>query len=410
MRLRPRTIALGGGISVVLCIPLAISVAASASSDVLVSRNRPAAASSERDAATPAGAATDASQGTRWVSADGPGTQWVRVDLGVVQDVDRVRLHWDRDFARTYRVQVSVDGANWKDVYATRSGNGGTDDLKRLDGTGRYVRVLALQRGRDTGGYALGEVRAYGPASAPLRAVESADRTIAAGLAHPRKKQIALEILSSAENSTLNWRANFGYIEDIRDGRGYTAGIAGFCSGTSDMLAVVAEYTRRKPRNLLAGYLPALRAVDGSDSHAGLDPGYPAAWRRAAQDPVFQKVQEDQRDEMYFGPAVQLAAADRLRALGQFAYFDAAIMHGVSGLRSIRAQAMRAARSPAQGGDEIVYLEAFLNARAAEMRTEDAHSDTTRVETAQRVFLRRGNLDLAGPLVWKVYGDTYRTG
>ena len=74
----------------------------------------------------------------------------------------------------------------------------------------------------------------------------------------------------------------------------------------------------------------------------------------------------------------------------------------------IRARALRTARTPAQGGDELAYLEAFLNARVAEMRTEEAHSDTTRVETAQRQFLRRSNLDLAAPLTWRVYGDPYR--
>jgi chitosanase len=128
----------------------------------------------------------------------------------------------------------------------------------------------------------------------------------------------------------------------------------------------------------------------------------------AARDPVFQKVQEDERDAMYFRPAVLLAKADGLRALGQFAYFDAAVVHGVSGLKTIRLAALAQARSPAQGGDEITYLNAFLDARVKQMRTEEAHSDTTRVDTAQRLFLRRSNLDLTGPLNWQVYGDSYR--
>jgi chitosanase len=41
------------------------------------------------------------------------------------------------------------------------------------------------------------------------------------------------------------------------------------------------------------------------------------------------------------------------------------------------------------------------------MKAEEAHSDTTRVDTEQRVFLRNGNLDLDPPLNWKVYGDSY---
>ena len=411
MRIRGRTVALGTGIAVVLCVPLAISVAAaSASPEKLISGGRPTIASSERGGIWRAARATDADPGSRWESAPGPGTQWVRIDLGGVRAVDRLRLRWDKAYARAYRVQTSMDGANWTDVYATRSGNGGVDDLERLGGSGRYLRVLATQPASDTGGYSLWEIKAYGPSSAPLPAVVPASRSLAAGLDDARKKETALELVSSAENSTLSWRNSYGYIEDIGDGRGYTAGLVGFCSGTSDLLAVVTEYTRRKPGNLLAPYLPALRTVDGSDSHAGLDPGFPVAWKLAARDPVFQKVQEDERDRMYFAPALSLARADGLRALGQFAYFDAAVMHGVSGLRGIRQQALRTAKAPAQGGDEITYLNAFLDARVAEMRTEEAHSDTTRVDTEQRLFLRRSNLDLSGPLTWQVYGDKYRIG
>src|SRR4051794_11414803 len=208
---------------------------------------------------------------------------------------------------------------------------------------------------------------------AATTALTGAVSAAAVDLTDPHKKDIAMQLVSSAENSSLDWRAQFGYIEDIGDGRGYTGGIVGFCSGTSDMLAVVEEYTKRKPVNVLATFLPALRTVDGSDSHAGLDPGYTTAWKTAAADPIFQKVQEDARDQMYFDPAVRLARSDGLRALGQFAYFDAAVMHGVSGLRGIRAHALQSARTPAAGGDEITYLNAFLDARVAEMKTEEAH-------------------------------------
>jgi chitosanase len=408
-------IALGGGVAVVLCAPLAVSVAGAVASDeLLLSRDRPAVASSVLGPRWAADDATDATGDTRWASADGAGTQWLRVDLGAGRTIDRVRLRWEKAYARTYRVQASDDGASWTDLFTTRTGDGGTDDLRRLGGHGRYVRVLSTQRGRASGGYSLWDLQVYGPAAMiPVSPESVSPESVgpeSAGLENAGKKETALELVASAENSTLNWRREFGYLEDIHDGRGYTGGIVGFCSGTSDMLAVVGEYARRAPGNVLAAYIPALRRVDGSDSHAGLDPGFPSAWKAAAADPVFQKVQEDARDQMYFQPAVRLAVQDGLRALGQFAYYDAAVMHGVSGLRRIRAAAMRTAALPAQGGDEIGYLGAFLTARVAEMRTEQAHSDTTRVDTAQRRFLAVSNLDLVPPLSWKVYGDPYRIG
>ncbi|WP_264924371.1 chitosanase [Streptomyces sp. A012304] len=249
------------------------------------------------------------------------------------------------------------------------------------------------------------------PLLASPQAAAAAPPLAAPGLDDPAKKEIAMKLLSSAENSSLDWKAQYKYIEDIGDGRGYTAGIVGFCSGTGDMLDLVELYTDRKPGNVLARYLPALRAVNGTDSHAGLDPHYPDHWRTAARDRTFQQAQNDERDRVYFTPAVRRAKADGLRALGQFVYFDAIVMHGDGGdttsFGSIRRRALTKARPPAQGGDETTYLHAFLDARVWAMKQEEAHSDTSRVDTAQRVFLRKGNLDLVPPLDWKVYGDSY---
>ncbi|MEV0375061.1 chitosanase [Streptomyces sp. NPDC050636] len=247
-------------------------------------------------------------------------------------------------------------------------------------------------------------------APAAARSAPHAARA-AAGLDDPAKKEIAMQLVSSAENSSLDWKAQYKYIEDIGDGRGYTGGIIGFCSGTHDMLELVELYTKRKPDNILAKYLPALREVDGSDSHEGLDPDYTKDWEKAAQDSEFQKAQNDERDRVYFNPAVKQGKADGIGVLGQFAYYDAIVMHGdgddETSFSSIRERALAEAKPPAQGGDEKTYLNAFLDARVWAMEQEEAHSDTSRVDTAQRVFLKNGNLDLHTPLDWKVYGESF---
>ncbi|MEU7902869.1 chitosanase [Actinoplanes sp. NPDC049118] len=411
MSIRAKAIALGTGIAAVCTVPLVISVTADAAPDVLLSKGRPVVASTAADAAHDAVKAVDGFANTWWEATLGAGSQWLLIDLGKAQEVTRVRLHWEGGYAKSYRVQLSDDGASYRDLYATTNGDGGTDDLRKLDGAGRYLRVLGTRRGTPQA-YSIYEVQAYGPGpAAPVVKTNAGSATVsplAAGLHDPAKKASALALVSSAENSTLDWRGEYDYIEDLHDGRGYTGGIVGFTSGTSDMLALVTEYTKRSPGNRLAPYLPALRAVDGSDSHAGLDPGFPAAWKAAAADPVFQKTQEDERDRMYFDPAVALATADGVRALGQFAYYDAAVMHGMSGLRGIRAEALHKAQIPKEPtGDEIDWLNAFMDARVAEMRTEPAHRDVSRVETAQRTFLRDSNLDLNTPLTWQVYGDNF---
>jgi chitosanase len=425
MRLRRRSTALGAVVAAVVSLPLVVTIAADAATDALLSKGRPATASSAESARFAPGKAVDGSGGTRWASAAGAGTQWLRIDLGGLRPVNRVRIVWETAYAKAYQVQVSTDGATWGNLYSTRSGNGGTDDLTRLAGVGRYLRVLTTQRGTSYG-YSLWEMQVYGtgrgadpvltapvptpPAVTPTPTSSPSAPSDTAGLDNPTKKDLAMQLVASAENATVKWKDQYDYIEDIGDGRGYTGGIIGFCSGTNDMLAAVAEYVRRKPSNVLVGYLAALREVNGSDSHEGLDPGFTEAWRTAAEDPDFQQVQRDERDRIYFDPAVAQGKADGLRALGQFIYYDAAVMHGANGMRNIRSAALRVAKPPAQGGDEVTYLNAYLDARVAAMRAEPAHADTSRVDTAQRVFLQTSNLDLTMPLRWKVYGEPYVVG
>ncbi|MCY0938038.1 chitosanase [Streptomyces sp. H34-S4] len=250
--------------------------------------------------------------------------------------------------------------------------------------------------------------------AAPTAPAAAVQVSAAVGLDDPVKKDIAMQIVSSAENSSLNWKAQYKYIEDIDDGRGYTAGIIGFCSGTHDMLELVEYYTDIKPGNVLAKYLPALRKVDGSDSHSGLDPNFTKDWVKAASDSDFKKAQDHERDRVYFNPAVNQGKSDGVGVLGQFTYYDAIVMHGdgadSTSFRNIRKRALSKAKPPAQGGNEKTWLNAFLDARVWAMKQEEAHSDTSRVDTAQRVWVKKGNLNLNTPLDWKVYGDPFHIG
>ncbi len=430
--------------TVVAAVPVAFALSAGAATETLLSQGKPATASSVETLALGAANAVDGRSSTRWASAEGSDPQWIQVDLGTTKDIRHVTLNWEAAYGKAYQIQTSTDAGTWTSIYSTTSGNGGVDDLSNLSGTGRYVRVFGTKRGTSYG-YSLWELKVYGIApgggpspsasaspgpsaspSAPASSGPSASSTpkpsssatstssptpTSTGghvdLTDPHKKDIAMQLVSSAENSSLDWKAQYSYIEDIGDGRGYTAGIIGFCSGTGDMLELVQEYTKRSPNNVLARYLPALRSVNGSASHSGLDPNFTGDWRTAANDPVFKQSQDFERDRVYFNPAVQQAKADGLRALGQFAYYDAAVVHGPDGMASIRKRAMARAKTPAQGGSEVAYLNAFLDERVVEMKKEEAHSDTSRIDTAQRVFLNNANLDLNPPLAWKVYGDSY---
>jgi chitosanase len=276
-------------------------------------------------------------------------------------------------------------------------------DSAEAPGTPQASTVPASQLAREEA-----KSRAEKERSADDKAIAS----LPAGLSDPAKKELAQQIVASAENSTLDWRGAYGYIEDIEDGQGYTAGIIGFCTGTHDLLTLVEHYTKAHPDNGLARYLPALRKVDGTDSHEGLDPGFTKAWKAEAEIKAFQDAQDKERDRVYFNPAVRLAKLDGLGTLGQFVYYDAMVFHGpgtnATSFYGLRERALQEAELPSTGGSEKAYLDIFLDVRKKAMQKRKADIDTSRIDTAQRQFLYDGKLDLETPLTWAVYGETYR--
>ncbi|MEU7280825.1 chitosanase [Streptomyces sp. NPDC045431] len=262
---------------------------------------------------------------------------------------------------------------------------------------------------------AAGQSESQGAAKRAEEELESAEDLLAKlppGLAAADKKELAHQILGSSMNSTKDWRTLYGHIADSDDGDGYCGGVIGFCSGTKDMRILVESYTKEHPDNALAAYLPALRAVDGTDSREGLGTAFMDAWQRESEKRAFRDAQDEIRDTMYFKPAVDLAKLDGLGTLGQFVYYDAMVFHGPgideNGFYEIRERVRAATKTASEGGDEKAYLNAFLDACRTAMLASKSDQDTSRIDTAQRAFLRDGNLSLKTPLVWRMYGETFR--
>jgi exo-beta-1,3-glucanase (GH17 family) len=127
-----------------------------------LAKGRPASASSYQPTGTNGpqlpSYATDGDVTTRWAS-DWSDPQWIQVDLGSVQAFDKVQLAWEAGYAKSYKVEASDDGANWRQVYGTTSGDGGFD-LINSGGSGRYVRMTGTVRG-SAYGYSLWEFGVY---------------------------------------------------------------------------------------------------------------------------------------------------------------------------------------------------------------------------------------------------------
>ena len=228
----------------------------------------------------------------------------------------------------------------------------------------------------------------------------------------PARKSYAAQITSTFENSTLELQ--YDYVEDIGDGRGLTAGRAGFTSGTSDLLLLVQRYTQVEPENELAKYIPALEQVDGTDSTEGLD-GFAEDWAEAARDPEQRQLQDDLVDELYFEPAMTLAADAGIETpLGQAIFWDTMIQHGAGGPNGTRAIIDETQEEFGDvGEDEPAWLDAFLDVRLdhmvglyADMTEEAAESSESRID-ALRSLVYDGELALQPPLTWQVYGEEF---
>ncbi len=229
-----------------------------------------------------------------------------------------------------------------------------------------------------------------------------------------QQKLRAEQLISLFENNTLEFQ--YGYAEVLRDGRGITAGRAGFTTGTGDAYVVVKQYTEKIPNNSLARYsmeLKRLITADNSDDISGLG-GFIQAWQNAAQDPVFRSIQDRNMNQMYYIPSIVHANVQGLRlALSRSVLYDTIIQHGngtdpdsLSVL--LKETQNRIGGIPRTGIDEKEWLKTFLQVRRAHLAR--AHDRSTRkawAETVTRVdvwsaIANSGNYNLTGPIIIRV--------
>ncbi|RUM73500.1 MAG: hypothetical protein DSZ10_03140, partial [Sulfurovum sp.] len=184
----------------------------------------------------------------------------------------------------------------------------------------------------------------------------------------PEQRLMADQIISVFENGTTELQ--YAYIEDIHDNRGYTAGVAGFTSGTGDMLVLIEKYTQIKPHNVLSKYIPELKRLDKIYAQNDYEPSEESAnienlkglvgdWKIAAKDSVFRNLQDDIRSTLYFKPSLKIAHQYGIRyPLTLLCVYDAVVQHGIDGVVDDILKHIDVP-SPKEGGDEIAWLEAF---------------------------------------------------
>ncbi len=113
---------------------------------VNLAKNKTATASSIDRGEFSAARAVDGKADTRW-AASGRGNEWLQIDLGSEQLVDRVEIAWENAYASRFAVMVSVDGENWTTVDSKNDAYGGTTIHNFDVVTVRYVKINCIGAG-----------------------------------------------------------------------------------------------------------------------------------------------------------------------------------------------------------------------------------------------------------------------
>lgn len=246
----------------------------------------------------------------------------------------------------------------------------------------------------------------------------------------PAQRALAMKLLAIFENRETELQ--YGYVENLDDGRGFTAGALGFTTGTSDAHEVIRVYERLVRREgspegslihirAFQPYRPVLERFDemplGDPRRASVEElqGFERAWSDAAYDPHFRAAQDSVAESMYFVPALRLAHEVGLEsALSRSALIDAIVQHGggddPDGLPAMLATVLAEEGRVSGITDERHWLGRFLDLReevlscAHGAATREAWSESvTRVDVYEQL-LQTGNMRLAPPLVFQLDG------
>jgi chitosanase len=226
------------------------------------------------------------------------------------------------------------------------------------------------------------------------------------------QQQLAWAITSVYENNTVV--VQYSYCENIGDGRGYTSGRAGFCTGTNDAAQVIDCYDRAlaaRPaggaRNLMSKYVPGLKGLTGADTGPvdRLGP-YCRDWEQSAADPttgaIFDGCQDQVAMALYQTPACQAARSwGATSPLFLAELYDAWVNHG-SADDLLAAAGKQTGIHPSGAtlsrSDESTLLHAFLTLRLDVLRKDRTWALAVDRVAPYEAARRAGNFDFDGTI------------
>lgn len=201
---------------------------------------------------------------------------------------------------------------------------------------------------------------------------------------------------------------DYGYVENLDDGRGYTITQYGFCTYNEEVAQVIEAIVRREPDTPLKSFLANLPPQNWDGRR--LD-DFPRVWRREAKtSKALAEACDEIANKLYLEPAMVAAASVGVTSpVGIAIFFDTLVQHGDGDDPDALPAIMKStARAP-----EADYLNAFLDARkkvllhSADKDTREVWRESAGRVDALRTLLQR-NPDLTPPLkVGDGEGETF---
>lgn len=176
--------------------------------------------------------------------------------------------------------------------------------------------------------------------------------------------------------------ADYSYIEDLGDGRGYTITQYGLCSNEPELAQVIERQALVTPNTRLRRYLPYL-PPKGSGTDMSKLAGFEKAWRKELRNgDALVEACEAVADQLYFSPAMQAADETGIKsAVGRLIFYDTILQHGggddPDSFGAILKRTFKSAGRPPDVS-EAYFLRDFLSHRRSTLM-HPANKDTTKV-------------------------------
>lgn len=280
--------------------------------------------------------------------------------------------------------------------YTLRLAGGRTDDAVFLGIEGNGTRVKLFDSDKSRCHWQLSAVGG-GPRPGPSTQLPPHMVPVLTRMTGLAEHQIDVvqQLISLPENSTPQWHKNYGFIEFLGDGRGFTATIFGACSGTGDLAMIFDELAsipnKSDACSDLLKYHAALKKKRGDDI-SGIEPikkliralGDDPAWKTAVwrvYSKLYWRFAMDWADKRGVsanrpGPPLALAASRGFMV-------DTAINHGAS-KQSFMTIVGRMSNKDTR--DEILWVVSFADAREKMLKSGYQDLDTSRTGDRCRLW------------------------